>query len=496
MKSFKLFINNEWVDAKDGKTFITYNPATGEPIAELAEASAEDVDKAVAAAKAAFESGVWSDMDPEDRGEYLRKAGVIMRRRLEELAQWECLDTGKPIRETRDVDIWYACRAMEYFAKIMTTFKGETINIPGGFAFDYVSYEPMGVVGTISPWNFPLHLFTRAVCPALAAGNCVVAKASSLTPITSQIMGEVFLEAGFPAGVVNIVSGPGATVGEAIMANKDVSMVSFTGSEEVGRRLMEQAAKAPIMKKVILELGGKGPIIVHKDANISGAVNSTIQGFCLNQGEVCCASSRLILHEDIYDEFMELMLKRLSTLRLGDTLDPATQMGSLINKHQFEVVDGYVKGAIADGATLLCGGERYTEGACANGYYYLPTVLADVTPDMKCVREEIFGPVLVVLKYKTEEEAVALANDTEFGLGAAVWSEDPRTLYHMSKKIDAGTVWQNCNVMSKLEAPYGGNKNSGIGRENGTQGILEYMKTKNNILYVGKEYDNFFGFED
>lgn len=496
MKQLKLFINNEWVDAKDGKTFLSYNPATGEPIAELESASKDDVDKATAAAKAAFESGVWSNMDPEERGEYLRKAAEILRRRADEFAVWECKDTGKPLSETGPIDIFYSARALEYFAKVMTTFKGEVINLPGNCAFDYVTYEPMGVVGTISPWNFPLHLFTRAVSPALAAGNCVVAKASSLTPVTSQLMGEVFLEAGFPAGVVNIVSGPGSVVGEAIMANRDISMVSFTGSEEVGRSLLRQASEAPIIKKVILELGGKGPIVVHRDADLSGAVNSTIQGFCLNQGEVCCASTRLIIHEEIYDVFMKLMMKRLAELHIGDPMDPATQMGTLINQHQLEVVDGYVKGALADGAKLLCGGERLTGGIYDQGSYYPPTVLVNVTPDMKCVREEIFGPVLCVLTYKTEEEAIGLANDTEFGLGAAVWSENPRTLYHMAKKIDSGTVWQNCNVMSKLEAPYGGNKNSGIGRENGTQGILEYMKSKNNILFIGREYDNFYGFKE
>lgn len=496
MKNLKLFINNEWVDAQDNKTFLSYNPATGEPVAQLAQGSKTDVDKAIAAAKAAFDSGVWSDMDPEERGGFLARAAQIMQRRAEELAVCETQDTGKPIRESRDVDIPYAIRAMEYFSKVMTTFKGDIVNIPGNFAFDYVTYEPMGVVGTISPWNFPLHLFTRAVCPALSAGNTVVAKASSLTPVTSQLMGEIFLEAGFPAGVVNIISGPGAVVGEAIMANENVSMVSFTGSEEVGRSLLEQTSRSRVIKKLILELGGKGPLIAHKDCDISGAVNSTIQGFCLNQGEVCCASTRLIVHEDIYDEFMELMVNRLESLKPGDIMDPSTQIGSLINKHQYDIVDGYVQEAAKNGATILCGGKRYMEGNCAKGYYYLPTVLTDVKPDMACVQEEIFGPVLCVFKYKDTDEAVRLANDTLFGLGAAVWSEDVRTLYHISRRLNAGTVWQNCNVMSKLEAPYGGNKNSGIGRENGTHGILEYMKTKNNILYVGEEYDNFFGFQD
>ncbi len=496
MKKYRLFIDNEWTDAKDAQTFVSYNPATGEPEAELAKASAQDVDRAVAAAKAAFDSGIWSGLDPEERGAYLLRAAQIMERRAEELAICETRDAGKPIRESRDVDIPYAIRAMEYFSKVMTAMKGEVIHIPGNFAFDYVTYEPMGVVGTISPWNFPLHLFTRAVCPALAAGNTVVAKASSLTPVTSQMMGEIFLEAGFPAGVVNIVSGPGAVVGEAVMANRDVSMVSFTGSEEVGRSLLEQSSRSAVIKKLILELGGKGPIIVHEDCDISGAVNSTIQGFCLNQGEVCCASTRLILHEKIYDRFMELLLKRIASLRIGDPMDPQTQIGTLIDRHQLEVVNGYVQGAIRAGAQVLCGGKPVTQGVCAKGNYYPPTVLANVTPDMACVREEIFGPVLCVLTYRDEDEAVRLANDTEFGLGAAVWSENPRVLYRMSKKLDAGTVWQNCNVMSKLEAPYGGNKNSGIGRENGTHGILEYMKTKNNIVYVGNEYDNFFGFKE
>lgn len=496
MKKFKLFINNEWVDAKDGKTFISYNPATGEPVAELAKGAKEDVDKAVAAAKSAYDRGVWAGMDPEERGEYLCRCADIMQRRAEELAQFETMDTGKPIRESRDVDIWYSIRAMNYFAKIMTAFKGEVINIPGNFAFDYVTYEPVGVVGTISPWNFPLHLFTRAVCPALAVGNSVVAKASSLTPVTSQIMGEIFLEAGMPAGVVNIVSGPGSVVGEAIMSSKDVSMVSFTGSEEVGRSLLAQSSRSPVIKKVILELGGKGPIIAHKDCDLSGAVNSTIQGFVLNQGEVCCASTRLIVHEDIYDDFIKLMLQRISTLKVGDPMDSATQVGSLIDRNQLESVDRYVQDALKAGAKAICGAKPYTEGACAKGNFYLPTVLVDVKPDMVCAREEIFGPVLVVFKYKDIEEAIAMANDTMFGLGAAIWSENPRTLYNVSKRLDAGTVWQNCNIMSKLEAPYGGNKNSGIGRENGTHGILEYMKTKNNILFVGEQYDNFFGFKE
>ena len=310
------------------------------------------------------------------------------------------------------------------------------------------------------------------------------------------LLGEILSEAGLPAGVVNIIAGPGALTGEALTSHPDVRMISFTGSAEIGRRLLAVSSKSPIIKKVILELGGKGPFIAEEDCDIVGAVNSLVVGFCLMQGEVCCASTRLFLHERIYERFMEKLVKRVRSLRFGDILDPETQIGSLISREQLQSVDRCVQEAIAGGARLVCGGEPYTEPPCDKGNHYKPTILEQVTNDMKCAQEEIFGPVLVVIRYKDLDEAIAMANDNCYALGATFWSNDPKKLFYASRKLDAGIVWLNTNVMSKIEAPYGGNKNSGLGREDGTIGIKEYLKVKNNVLFIAKEYDNFYNFQD
>lgn len=494
MQKFKFLINNEWVDASSGKTYQVLDPSKNEPIAEVALADKEDVDRAVKAAREAFNKGIWSELDGDKRAEYMLKAAELMRKRTKELAKWETLECGKPISESEDIDMPYSIRAMEYFANQAREIKGEVIPIPGGYAFDYVTYEPYGVVGSIVPWNFPLHLATRTLCPAVATGNTVVLKPSSFTPITAILLGEIILEAGFPPGVVNIISGPGDTAGNAMLSHPDINMISFTGSLEVGRKVLEASAK-PRIKKVILELGGKGPFIAEADCNIDGAVNSLIVGFCLEQGEVCCASTRLFLHEKIYQEFMEKLTARAKSLKLGETMNPTTQMGALISRTQLEKVDNYVKEAIRDGAKLSCGGEKFDVPPFDKGNYYKPTILEDVTNDMRCAQEEIFGPVLVVIKYQELEEAIKQANDTVYGLSATIWSENPRTLYWAAKKLDVGTVWMNTNVMSKIEAPYGGNKDSGLGREDGAIGLKEYLKVKNNILFVGKGYDNFYDFK-
>ncbi len=496
MQEFKLFINNEWVSSSDNKKFESLDPSKNLPIAELHLAGEKDVDIAVKAAKKTFESGVWSDLDPDKRADIMLKVADIMRKRLKELAKWESMDTGKPIMETENVDIHYAIRAMEYFANQSREIKGEVIPLPGNVAFDWISYEPYGVVACITPWNFPLHLATRCICPAIATGSCVVAKPSSLAPITPTILGEILMEAGMPAGVVNIINGPGGTTGEWLTGHADVRMISFTGSLAVGRKLLEVSSKSPIIKKVILELGGKGPFIAEPDCDIDGAINSLIVGFCLMQGEVCCASTRLYLHDDIYNEFMEKLVRRVNSLKLGDISDQSTQIGSLISRDQLEKVDSYVKNAVKDGATIVCGGEKFDEPPFDKGSYYRPTILENVKNTMRCAREEIFGPVLVVIRYRHLDEAIAMANDNQYALGATLWSENPKTLFYASKKIDAGILWLNTNVMSKIEAPYGGNKNSGLGREDGTIGLKEYLKVKNNVLFIGKEYDNFYGFKD
>ncbi len=496
MKQFQLFYNNQWVPAEGDQTFTTNNPCTGEVIAQMAYASVEDTRKAIDAAYVAFESGVWSDLDYEDRADYLHKVADIMERRFEELAEWEAKDTGKPIRETRMIDIPLSIRAFRYHADNVKSLKGQVISVPGKHLFDYVTYEPFGVVGSIAPWNFPLHLLTRSIGAALAAGNTVVCKAATMTPVTSQILGEIFLEAGVPAGVYNVVSGSGGVVGEELLANDKVAMVALTGSEEVGRRLMEASARAPRIKKLSLELGGKSAMIVSKKADLTAAVNSAIQGFCTNQGEVCVSTSRLLLAGEIYDEFMEQMLGKLALLKIGDCMEEDTMMGSLISEDHLETVQGFVDRAKEQGAKLLVGGERLNGGIYSKGSYYPPTVFEDVTVNMELFQEEVFGPVLAVTRFSTMDEAIELANATRFGLGAAIFSEDIREIYWTAERLDAGTIWMNCSSKSNIETPFGGNRNSGLGREDGMEGLLEYLKVKNHILYVAPEYDNFFEFEN
>lgn len=496
MKQFKLFIDNQWIDAEGQKTFMTYNPCTGEAIAEMAYGSADDTKKAIDAAHRAFESGCWSGLDADERAAYLLKVADILERRLEEFAKWEAMDTGKPISETRSIDIPLAVRAFRFHADGIKSLTGKVITVPGHQQFNYTSYEPYGVVGSIAPWNFPLHLLTRSIGAALAAGNTVVCKAATMTPVTSQMLAEVFEEAGVPAGVYNIVSGSGGVVGEELLASDKVSMVALTGSEPVGRRLMEASAQAGRIKPLSLELGGKSPIIVEPDCDINGAINSAILGFCMNQGEVCVSTSRLLLADEIYDKFMEKMVERLGKIKIGNCLKEDTQMGSLIGEDHLNTVQGFVDRAVEQGGVIRCGGKRLTGGEYDKGSYYMPTVIENVTPEMEIFQEEVFGPVLSVTRYQTLEEAIALANATRFGLGAAIFTEDIRKMYWTAEKLDAGTIWMNCSTKSNIETPFGGNRNSGLGREDGTEGLLEYMKVKNHIWFMGPEYDNPYGFEN
>ena len=490
MIKLKLFINNEWVDSSDGNSFESKDPSKNEVIATISSATKDDVDKAVKAARDALPS--WSGLDCNERADLMIKAANIIRRRKKELAKWEAMDVGKPILEAEDGDMYMAIKAMEHFANLSRCLKGSVIPLPGNKEFDYETYEPYGVVGAIVPWNFPIHIGTRAICPALAAGNTVVLKPSTLAPITCTILGEIFIEAGFPKGVLNIINGSGSVAGKAIIYNSDIDMISFTGSTKIGREVLKASSETNL-KKVILELGGKGPFIAEVDCNVDQAVNSVIIGFCYMQGEVCCASTRLYIHQNIYNGFIEKLVSRCNDIKIGPTLDPETQMGSLINEEQLVIVDNFVKEAIKDGARLLCGGERYDIPPCDKGNFYKPTVLEVKDNDLKCVQEEIFGPVLVVRKYKNLDEAIKLANDSKYALGASIWSEDTKKLYWSAKKLNAGIVWMNTNLESKIEASYGGNKLSGVGREGGLVGLMEYLKVKNNVLYIGPErnYYNF-----
>lgn len=481
MKEFKLYINGQWTDSEDGKTFVSYHKANGQEVNRFAAATVNDVDRACRAARAAFP--LWSGLDGETRSDYLRKAAAIMRRRQREMAEVEAMETGKPVFDTYGFDTRVSIWAFEYFADLCREIKGEVIPLGeiNQRDFDFVTYEPYGVAAIIAPFNFPLHLLTRSLAPALAAGNTCVIKASSITPTTAAIMGEVFEEAGFPAGVVNVIHGQGSLVGNALVSHREVDVVGFTGSEAVGRQLMHLSADSPVMKKLVLELGGKGGVIVESDADIDIATTCQIEGFTFNQGEVCCAMTRVIAHEDVYDEYLAMLKAKCEQIRIGDPLDYETRMGVLISEEHLQEVDALVRRAVEQGAKIYCGGCRYTENGCAGAPYYTPTILTDVTPDMEIWRTEVFGPVLCVCKYRDTEDAVRLANDTEFGLGANVFSRDLVKAYKIAQRLNAGSVWVNLPNGMHMACPFGGNKNSGSGREYGTYGLHEYLKVKNNM---------------
>lgn len=487
MKNYDLFIDNKWIKPSGNEYFTSYNPANGEPIACFAIAEKPEIDAACSAAARAFPA--WRDMDPYERAELLTNLANVMRKRLPELARMEAMDSGKPISETLGFDISFASYAFEYFASIAKEIHGDVIPVKNGLKkglFDFTTYEPYGVVAVISPFNYPLHLLTRSMAPALAAGNTVVCKASSSTPLTTAVLGEMIEEAKLPAGVVNIISGRGETVGEELALNENIDVIAFTGSESVGRRLMKLSAESPVIKKTILELGGKGPVIVLPDADIDSAVQCLVLGLCSTQGEVCCATTRLYLHEKIYDEFIEKFKNAICALRIGDTLDPSTELGSLISQAHRKKVDDFVKEAVSQGARLVCGGEFYEEGICKKGAYYLPTILDNLNNSFRCVKEEIFGPVICVQKYEEINDAVDMANDTAFGLGANIFTTDYRTAYSIAPKLNAGTVWVNMPNGSQMNCPFGGNKNSGMGREYGYVGLKEYLKVKNNMWNMRK----------
>lgn len=482
MKYHRLYINNEWRDSSDAQRFVTTNPCNNKTVAEFASATADDVNMACKAARAAYPH--WSGIDASERAEYMLKIAEGMKRRFNEMAEYEAMETGKPISETSTLDIPYSIEAFEYFAGICREIKGDVLPVNGergNKTFDFVTYEPYGVAAIIAPYNFPLHLMTRSLAPALAAGNTCVCKASVTTPSSLAMLAEIVEEAGLPKGVFNVIHGRGGLVGEALCLNEEVNIIGFTGSETVGRQLMRYAADSKLIKKCVLELGGKGACIVEPDCDMEQALEAQLNGFTYNQGEVCCAMTRLLLHEDIYDEFLEKLAKKAAGRIIGDTLDPNTTMGALINEGHLKNVHQNVQDAVSEGASIYCGGKRYTQGACADGSFYEPTILVNVSPQMKCFQDEIFGPVLVVTKYRDLDDAIELANSTMFGLGANIFTKDLKKAYWAAKKLDAGTVWINMENGSQMHTPFGGNKNSGMGREYGTYGLHEYLKIKNNV---------------
>jgi len=468
----KLLINNRWVPSESGKTFATINPSTGEEICQVAEADAADVDKAVAAARAAFDHGPWKKMRASERGRLLHRLADLIEQNADQLARLETLDNGKPLTIAKAVDVTKTIGCYRYFAGWADKVQGKTIPIDGDF-FCYTRHEPIGVIGQIIPWNYPLLMQAWKLAPALATGNTIVMKPAEQTPLSALRLGELILEAGFPEGVVNLLPGFGSTAGAAIARHMDVDKVAFTGSTEVGRLIMEAAAKSNL-KRISLELGGKSPNIIFADTDLDDAVEGAHLGLFVNQGQSCCAGSRVFVEETIYDEFVEKSIARARKRRVGDPLDPRTDQGPQVSESQFDRIMGYIESGKREGATLACGGERVGD----RGYFIQPTVFSDVQDEMKIAREEIFGPVMSIIPFKDMDEVIARANRTTYGLAAGVWTRDIKKAHAVANSMRAGTVWVNCYHVLDTRAPFGGYKQSGMGRELGEYGLQQYTEVK------------------
>ncbi len=468
-----LLINNEWRPSSSGKTMEVVNPATEEVIASVASAGAPDVDAAVAAARAAL-AGPWGSMSARERGRLVSRLADRLMERADEVARLETIHNGKPISESRNIEIPAAAECFEYFAGWADKVMGETIPVKGNH-LTYTLREPIGVVAAIVPWNFPLLLAAWKVAPALACGNTVILKPASQTPLTAIALGEIAIEIGLPPGVLNIITGAGSTVGQALVEHPGIDKVAFTGDTSTGKAIMRSAAET--LKTITLELGGKSPNIVLADADVDAALRGVAVGIFYGKGEVCAAGSRLLVDRAIKDEFIDKLAARTRKIVAGDPLDPKTRFGSVSSKKQLETVLRYIESGKKEGATLVAGGGRADIGT-GKGYFVQPTVFADVTPEMTISREEIFGPVLAAIEFADLDEAIAKANDTQYGLAAGVWTRDIKKAHYVARKLQAGTVWINTYNVYDTAAPFGGYKQSGFGREMSAHALQHYTQVK------------------
>jgi aldehyde dehydrogenase (NAD+) len=474
-KPKQLLIDGKWVNAKSGKTFETRNPANDEVLSTIAEGGKEDIDLAVKAARRAFEEGKWRKMTAAQRARLLYRLADEIEKRSEEFAQLETLDNGKPIKESRYVDIPQVVETFRYYAGWVTKLEGETVNANPNF-FTYTLREPIGVVGQIIPWNFPLLMAAWKLGPALACGNTLILKPAEQTPLTALRLGELVQEVGFPEGVVNIVTGFGGdSAGEALSNHMDVDKIAFTGEDKTGRLIVQ--ASTGNLKRVSLELGGKAPNIVFADADIDAAVKGAITGIFFNQGQVCCAGSRLFLESSIHDEFMTKLQERVSKMQQGPGMDEKTQIGPQVSREQQERIMSYIQIAQKEGAKLCVGGDA-PAGDLAKGYFVKPTIFTGVNNEMRIAQEEVFGPVLAVIPFKSMEEVAEKANKVTFGLSGAVWTRDIKKAHKFASHIKAGTIWVNCFNVFDPAMPFGGYKMSGYGRELGKHSIDTYTNIK------------------
>lgn len=475
MKHVQHFINGRFVDADDGRTFESVTPIDNSVIATVSEGGAPEVDRAVAAARSAFDG--WSRLAPAERRAILHRIADGIDERREELAEWETRDMGKPISDARGKDMPRSAHNFRFFADWAEQVATETYAKPWDGVLTYTLREPLGVVGSISPWNFPLMLLTWKVAPALAFGCTVVAKPAEQSPITASILADICLDAGLPPGVLNIVHGFGPdSAGEAITTHPDVDAVTFTGESNTGRAIM--AAASPTMKRLSFEMGGRSANIICADADLDEAVAGALRGIFVNQGEVCLAGSRLLVQRPIYDEFVARFVEGAEAWKVGNPLDGSSQMGPLVSQDHLEKVLGYIELAQEEGAKLLTGGHRLTEGDLAVGNYLAPTVFAETSNDMRCVREEIFGPVQMISPFDEVDEAIGIANDSPFGLAGMVWTENLHTAHKVAREVKTGTMWVNCFFVRDLRAPFGGYKDSGLGREGGDHSYEFFTESK------------------
>jgi aldehyde dehydrogenase (NAD+) len=477
VRETRLFINNDFVDATGGNTFETFNPTTGEVLAKVSAASAADVDRAVKAARKALESGPWAKMDAVDRGRLMFKLADLVETNLEELAALETLNSGKTIGDSRG-DVQAVAGCLRYYAGWTDKIEGRTVPIRGNFLC-YTLRQPVGVVGQIIPWNFPLMMLAWKWGPALACGNTIVMKPAEQTPLTALRMADLAREAGFPAGVINILNGLGETTGAALVVHPDVDKIAFTGHVDTAKIIQKAAAET--LKRTTFELGGKSPNVVFADADMEKAVEGAFHAIYFNGGQCCTAGSRLFVEDKIRQEFVERLAEKSKERKLGDPLDPMVEQGPQVSQEQMDKILGYVAQGQKQGATLLTGGQRMGK----KGFFVEPTVFDNVKDEMTIARDEIFGPVVSVLPFKSEDEVIARANATNYGLAAAIWTRDINKAHRYAREVKAGTVWVNCYHVVETNTPFGGFKQSGQGRENGEAVLEHYTELKTVTVKLG-----------